>query len=629
MTPIHDESSSKDKTKSVKFKLDSVDKKHPVDEPEEVASSESDTLHFEGAFHTDAIDDGIWMSEVNEEDSDCAASTHKPTLVPFVGSGDDWTVDDSNKGSGPFSFVQIPVIIGTSFCHVDTENDLCDLASPIILHGCMTLKEYLLRNKWTSDNNHTHLCTGCHNLGIYDDQCECGGTFTNERTNVIEEFDPHFICDELMKSVKEAEKEVVEEVNTKSSSTYYPHYFDAIDVISDNDTIVFHDPDEFEVNPSPFSGTPTYTPTDIPTSLTTEVDPSTAPMITTIPSNHDLTPILPSDTTCPTTPSSDNLLNEHAPSTLPTTVPTTTTLSYIAQMFTLLPNFILNMLLKQTFFINALAWDTIQVFYTPSKSSFSRKTNRRHLSKRNKISHKWAYPKHWMILSCLMIYPHFSAGSVHPISVIKQQLVESHSRIQRLHQLVDLSPHLFLNYNKWRYNDLFTSLVSTDSNDISHHLPTLKGESRAVINYFDTHSTQSSIDDLSLQTDFHDCLLPPSSHLPFFEFSSISAPHTHIHCSPSDDDDIMPPFPKAFNAELMGKVDLHPPTLPTGFPVIFDTGASLAISPSKSDFSGKIELFPYDRFLGGMAEGMKIEGIGNVKWSFRSKSGIITIHSSA
>ena len=84
------------------------------------------------------------MSEVHEEDFDHAVSTHQPTLVPFVGGSDDWTVDDSNKGSDPFSFVQIPVIIGTSFCHVDTENDLCDLASPIILHGCMTLKEHLL-----------------------------------------------------------------------------------------------------------------------------------------------------------------------------------------------------------------------------------------------------------------------------------------------------------------------------------------------------------------------------------------------------------------------------------------------------------------------------------------------------
>jgi hypothetical protein len=51
-------------------------------------------------------------------------------------------------------------------------------------------------------------------------------------------------------------------------------------------------------------------------------------------------------------------------------------------------------------------------------------------------------------------------------------------------------------------------------------------------------------------------------------------------------------------------------------PVIFDTGASLAITHDKSDFSGPITLPTTDLRLGGMAQGLKIEGIGPVTWTF-------------
>ena len=77
----------------------------------------------------------------------------------------------------------------------------------------------------------------------------------------------------------------------------------------------------------------------------------------------------------------------------------------------------------------------------------------------------------------------------------------------------------------------------------------------------------------------------------------------------------------------MERVDLYTNSLPTSFPVIFDTGASLAISPSKTDFTGTIKMFDEDRFLGGMADGMRIEGVGQVKWTFQTGNEMLTIHS--
>ena len=55
------------------------------------------------------------------------------------------------------------------------------------------------------------------------------------------------------------------------------------------------------------------------------------------------------------------------------------------------------------------------------------------------------------------------------------------------------------------------------------------------------------------------------------------------------------------------------------FSIIVDSGASLSISPHKSDFVGTIQ--NVDLRLGGMANGMIIEGKGKVEWSFVTENG--------
>ena len=56
-------------------------------------------------------------------------------------------------------------------------------------------------------------------------------------------------------------------------------------------------------------------------------------------------------------------------------------------------------------------------------------------------------------------------------------------------------------------------------------------------------------------------------------------------------------------------------------PVIFDTGASLGITFDKNDFDGPLTVPEGDLRLGGMAQGLKIAGVGPVTWTFRNPDG--------
>ena len=65
--------------------------------------------------------------------------------------------------------------------------------------------------------------------------------------------------------------------------------------------------------------------------------------------------------------------------------------------------------------------------------------------------------------------------------------------------------------------------------------------------------------------------------------------------------------PRAFLSLELGRVDLLLPDMSssTSFTVIFDTGASLAITFNKDDFVGPIRLLDNQK-LGGLANGLII-----------------------
>jgi hypothetical protein len=59
------------------------------------------------------------------------------------------------------------------------------------------------------------------------------------------------------------------------------------------------------------------------------------------------------------------------------------------------------------------------------------------------------------------------------------------------------------------------------------------------------------------------------------------------------------------------------------FPVIRDSGASLSLSFDKNDFVGPVTK-PPDRYkLRGIANGLKIEGVGHIIYSVRDSTGML------
>ena len=69
------------------------------------------------------------------------------------------------------------------------------------------------------------------------------------------------------------------------------------------------------------------------------------------------------------------------------------------------------------------------------------------------------------------------------------------------------------------------------------------------------------------------------------------------------------------------------PTNTSTFPVIFGSGASLTISVDKEDVIGPTRLL-HNHKLGGLTDGLKIEGIGMVHWKFITKDSVLTVISS-
>ena len=92
------------------------------------------------------------------------------------------------------------------------------------------------------------------------------------------------------------------------------------------------------------------------------------------------------------------------------------------------------------------------------------------------------------------------------------------------------------------------------------------------------------------------------------------------------DDLINCPTPAAYNTALDGGIrdfiNNNPSGISDCFPVIFNMGAGLAITPSRNDFTGPITPIP-SLCLGGMANGMLIERKGMIQWSFRTQSATV------
>jgi hypothetical protein len=146
---------------------------------------------------------------------------------------------------------------------------------------------------------------------------------------------------------------------------------------------------------------------------------------------------------------------------------------------------------------------------------------------------------------------------------------------------------------------------------------------------FQSVSTSSRGDCLGRDEDevFYDAV----ETIPSFDFLRLPdlelfRPNIFIDCTGHKDSHLQPSKP-GLNAALQGVnfLDCLAPSRLNRFPVIFDSGASIAISGNKGDFVGTLRPPARELRLGGMARGAKVEGIGTVHWQFSTQTCNLTL----
>ncbi|MGH7974545.1 MAG: hypothetical protein ACREBR_03375, partial [bacterium] len=50
------------------------------------------------------------------------------------------------------------------------------------------------------------------------------------------------------------------------------------------------------------------------------------------------------------------------------------------------------------------------------------------------------------------------------------------------------------------------------------------------------------------------------------------------------------------------------------FNIVFDTGASVAVTPDRNDFIGELRAPPTNLVLKGISRGLPVQGIGTIRW---------------
>ena len=301
-------------------------------------------------------------------------------------------------------------------------------------------------------------------------------------------------------------------------------------------------------------------------------------------------------------------------------------------------------------FVLTVWYDTLLVILAPAQptAALPRRIRRR------KLTPLRGFPRRWMILSCLMLAN--AKSYVHPISHCVVPLSQTLDRCVRLDQLLQLTPSSLMSYNALRRSELldisfdlyysryaitstlprFFNIIDTPvSADSDLFLFFDCNEINFESQFVDSCSNAAELEGVCTNIDFFDFDEPTFVPSPFNWLrlnDDLAADDTFYVSSKAKDSDLVPtpsnlPTAMAYNASLTGRIDpLQLSKDNPSFPIVFDSGASLAISGNKDDFIGPIRGFSEVRRLGGMAGGMLIEGIGDVRWTFRTKKGYMVVH---
>ena len=252
--------------------------------------------------------------------------------------------------------------------------------------------------------------------------------------------------------------------------------------------------------------------------------------------------------------------------------------------------------------------------------------------------HISSFPRRWMLLSCLMLNGYAATSPWAQLSPLPS-LINTWIRTRYLDSFVTLNAGTLYQYNAMSYNSVFPSNTSIESDSMEDNELDIESDIEGASIYESEKASEYFFDCVpSLEClDQVDHSLPSLLLRDPFDISCICLPETSVNCNYHTHRDVtldvnphleLAPSPKALIAATMGQVNLSYGPSSSGFPVIFDTGASLAITFEKSDFVGPIRPL-FNHCLGGLANGLNIAGIGTVRWKFRSKGSILSVISSA
>ena len=304
------------------------------------------------------------------------------------------------------------------------------------------------------------------------------------------------------------------------------------------------------------------------------------------------------------------------------------------------------------FYISTLFWDSVDLLYLlPSVKPIPQ----------NKSTNQFrSYPRRWMILTTYMLFSgsHLVTPATYAFntirftpSVLQSCLQQTALRTSRLHNLITLDLPTILSYNVYRISEWRSHIQCSAPEPAPTAISTspISLPSQPDTHFFAAYSTPSELEGATYLLDYFECresVLPTISsldmdwlnlgsitddvhHVTIYGDEHLGEPSSPALTMITNDDDPGHQPSANHTASQMGKVDLllSSSNSSNPFQVIFDTGASLAISPSKQDFSGPISPLPVARFLGGMANGLRIEGIGNIRWGFKMGNKLLIIHS--
>ena len=299
-------------------------------------------------------------------------------------------------------------------------------------------------------------------------------------------------------------------------------------------------------------------------------------------------------------------------------------------------------ILLYLFWFATLFWDTLAYLLVfPRLPLLSRDQRRNTRQSRMRSSRSFCFlPSTWMVLSaCIMVMasayqgspPNFPFTTPSEItSNISKQGAGAFSRIKQIDELVDLNLGTLRQFHGMKYTALKSALglqkVDCCIGDLISNAE--------MSEYFDSY--QFAPKEPLYFFDASDYPSPSFTDFDPFDFDNLSKNTINLDCVYKSGGELLQEFtlqpevnaPTVQAISGLTQLELLA-TDPDVFmsvgdrkqPIIFDTGASLSITFDRADFDGPLTIPPGDLRLGGMANGLKIEGIGPVTWTFENADG--------